>query len=55
MTEGFDNRIAADEEAERLARGQGDEEPGGGEDQAQSSDAADVMVTDEGGSEAAPK
>ena len=57
MTDSFDNRIASEQEAERLARGRDDEDPGPAEgtDQEQSSDAADVMAGGEGGTEPAPK
>ena len=57
MTEGFDNSIASEEEAERRARGQDDIQPGPDDTKAQqeSSDAADTMVDDQADSDPAPK
>ena len=57
MTEGFDNTIASEEEAERLARGKDDIQPGpdGTTAQQESSDAADTMVDDQADSDPAPK
>ena len=61
MTEGFDNTIASEEEAERLARGKDDIQPGPDESsdeanaQEESTDAADTMVNDQADSDPAPK
>jgi hypothetical protein len=70
MTDGFDNTILSDEEAEKMARGSEDIEPGPEEDgtedgtegvatdsadQEDSSDAADTMVSDSDDSDPAPK
>ena len=66
MTDGFDNSILSDEEAEKMARGSEDIQPGpeddGAEgvaddsaDQEDSSDAADTMVSDQDDSDPAPK
>jgi|tagenome__1003787_1003787.scaffolds.fasta_scaffold20316438_1 hypothetical protein len=66
MTDGLDNTIASDEEAEKLARGDEDIDPGpeengaegvaaNDEDSQDSSDAADTMVSDQDDSDPAPK
>ena len=66
MTDGFDNSILSDEEAEKMARGSEDIQPGPEEDDAEgvaadsadqedSSDAADTMVNDQADSDPAPK
>jgi hypothetical protein len=66
MTDGFDNSILSDEEAEKMARGAEDIQPGPEEDDAEgvaedsadqedSSDAADTVVSDQDDSDPAPK
>jgi hypothetical protein len=66
MTDGFDNSILSDEEAEKMARGSEDIQPGPEDDDAEgvaddsadqedSSDAADTMVSDQEDSDPAPK
>jgi len=66
MTDGFDNSILSDEEAEKMARGSEDIQPGPEDDDAvgvaddsadqeDSSDAADTMVSDQEDSDPAPK
>jgi hypothetical protein len=66
MTDGFDNSILSDEEAEKMARGSEDIQPGPEDDDAEgvaedsadqedSSDAADTMVSDQDDSDPAPK
>ena len=66
MTDSFDNRILSDEEAEKMARGAEDIQPGPEDHDAEgaagdstgqedSSDAADTVVSDQDDSDPAPK